>query len=95
MIKVCLLIFVIWFLNLELNPQLGNIWYRTNHLGNRSFTIVNVLRFIKGPFLETIFWNWSMWDVNWITFYILWLSYYKSLSFFSSKDKVGSKPPSD
>ncbi len=67
------LIFIIWFLNLELNPGLGNIWYRTNVNNEKSFTFVNVFNILKSPFTSLDFWSVEMFDVNIVTFVLFFI----------------------
>lgn len=68
-----ILIFILWFLNLELS--LGNIWLRPNHEGINTFTLRNIIPLIKAPFTISYFWNINMWDINIFTFFVLCLSY--------------------
>ena len=41
-----ILSFIIWILYLELSPELGNIWIRTDHTGTRRVNLFNITRFI-------------------------------------------------
>ena len=66
-----ILIFILWFLNLELS--LGNIWLRPNQDGVVVFTLRNIIPLIKAPFTIPQFWY--MWDINIFTFFALCLTY--------------------
>jgi uncharacterized membrane protein len=66
-----ILIFILWFLNLELS--LGNIWLRPNQDGVVVFTLINIIPLIKAPFTIPQFWY--MWDINIFTFFALCLTY--------------------
>lgn len=68
-----ILIFILWFLNLEIS--LGHIWLRPNSEGSYIFTIRNILPLLKAPFTIPYFWYMNMWDINIITFFTLCLSY--------------------
>jgi hypothetical protein len=79
-------IFIIWFLNLELNPSLGAIWYRPNENGDYVFTLKNIIHLLKYPFQSTFLWNLKLWDVNFYLFlfftsiyYILYKELYKTI----------------
>ena len=63
-----ILIFIVWFFNLEYNSSLGNIWLRPNENGIKVFTLINVVNLLKHPLQSTFLWNLQSWDVN---FYIL------------------------
>jgi hypothetical protein len=68
-----ILIFILWFLNLEIS--LGGIWLRPNSEGDYVFTFKNILPLLKSPFTNYYFWNINMWDINIVTFYGIFLSY--------------------
>ena len=51
---VALFIFVI---NMEIDPKLGNIWYRIDHTGVKVINFANVIGFFKAPFKNLIFWH--------------------------------------
>jgi hypothetical protein len=55
---------IIFTLNLELNPQLGNIWYRIDE--NKEYRIrpKNLLEYFIKPFKDTTFWHPKLWDIN-------------------------------
>lgn len=61
-----------WFLNLEFNPNLGNIWLRPNSNGIKKFSYRSILSLLIVPIQqlfkpkEGIRWMWypSWWDAN-------------------------------
>ena len=62
-----------WFLNLEFNPSLGNIWLRPNAQGIKKFAYRSLLSLIIVPIRQLfasnqneIRWMWypSWWDAN-------------------------------
>ena len=44
-IKIILSV-IIWILYLEINPELGNIWIRTDHTGNKKVNLYNIITFV-------------------------------------------------
>ena len=42
LIKIILSL-IIWILYLELSPELGNIWIRTDHTGDRKVNLFNII----------------------------------------------------
>ena len=37
---------ITWILYLEINPELGNIWIRTDHTGNKKVNLYNIITFV-------------------------------------------------
>lgn len=68
--------FVLWLLNLELNPGLGNVWIRTNVQGNKTFTPINIINLIIAPIKHKFMWNISMFDTNIFMFYLVCIMFY-------------------
>ena len=56
-----LLIFILY---LELNPKLGNIWYRHASSGNKELQPDSLMHFLSYPFKSTLFWEPVNWDMN-------------------------------
>jgi hypothetical protein len=67
-------IFILWFLNLELN--IGSVWLRPDINGNTIFVPFNFLSFIKACFTMKEMWYPTFWDINIFTFFSFGLSYY-------------------
>lgn len=71
-----MLFFLYWFLfstlcfiiYIELAPGMGNVWYRTNEFGSRSIRIDNLINYIKQPFISSLMWHPSMYDLNYLIF---------------------------
>ena len=59
-----ILYFIIFALYLELNPSLGNIWYRIGEDGMRHIQLVNLLYFIIEPLKNRFLWNLEFLDLN-------------------------------
>lgn len=56
----------IFILNLELDPKMGNIWWRNNKFQPRS--ILNLMIY---PFKNIYMWKYNLWSINywiWIIF---------------------------
>lgn len=55
---------IIFALYLELNPKIGNVWYRINE--NKLYQIrpQNLLEYFIKPFKDFTFWNPRYWDIN-------------------------------
>jgi antibiotic biosynthesis monooxygenase (ABM) superfamily enzyme len=71
---LCILIIffiVIYLLNLEFNPSLGNIWIRPDEFGIKRIVLKNVLNFFVLPLKNIEFWKPKFWDVNPYTFFII------------------------
>ncbi len=62
---------LLWILNLELNPSIGGIWLRSDQNGDTIIVFQNIINLLKAPFQYDWFWNIRMWDINWITFFII------------------------
>ena len=65
------LIFIVWLLNLELNPGLGNIWWRTTQCNTRSFSLTGIIQMFTAPFFQYQLWLPRFWDVNPWTFFVV------------------------
>lgn len=55
---------ILFTINLELNPKLGNILFRDNSIGRRVFNPFALLDYFKIPFINYIFWKPRNWDLN-------------------------------
>ncbi len=55
---------VIFTLYLELNPKLGNIWYRQDSMGIKRISPKALLEYFKKPFQSIMLWNPKNWDLN-------------------------------
>ncbi len=61
--------FILFGIYVELNPQMTNIWWRTNSYGDKQFVISNLFMLIFAPFEYMFYWDPSTWDIN---FFIWW-----------------------
>jgi hypothetical protein len=68
-----ILIFTLWFLNLELS--VGHIWLRPNVNGDIIFAPKNAINVILSTFKMKEMWYFNMWDINIFTFFGIGLSY--------------------
>ena len=68
-----ILIFSLWFLNLELS--VGNIWLRPDVNGYIVFAPKNAINVILSTFKMKEMWYFNMWDINIFTFFAIGLSY--------------------
>ena len=59
-IKIILSV-IIWILYLEINPELGNIWIRTDHTGDRKVNLYNIIIFITESLKVS-----KMWEINFL-----------------------------
>lgn len=48
--------------------MLGNIWYRPDDSGTKTFQPQSLLRLMASPFIETTLWDKSVLDLNYIVF---------------------------
>lgn len=51
--------FITWILYLEISPELGNIWIRTDYTGDRKVNLWNIITFI----IESLKVS-EMWGIN-------------------------------
>lgn len=74
-IKIYLPLFLSFFIiNLELDSKMGNVWYRVNSTGNKTFNFQGILLFFKAPFTNSFLWNYNLWMLNpYISSYIFLL----------------------
>ena len=49
--------FITWILYLEINPELGNIWIRTDHTGDRKVNLFNIIRFVTESLKVSEMWK--------------------------------------
>ena len=61
--------FISFGLYVELNPKIGNIWWRINSQGEKEIRIKNLFALIFAPFYYFFYWLPNMWDIN---FFIWW-----------------------
>ena len=62
----CLVSFVLWAVYLEVNPQIGGVYWRQDHTGSKRFKLKGLWPMIMYPFQTTHFWRPENWDLNWI-----------------------------
>ena len=75
-IAFIILPFLFWFINLELNPGLKNIWLRTDINGNKVFTPTNVIPLLFYPLKNKQLWALKNWDMNiFILYFISYIMY--------------------
>ena len=48
---------ITWILYLELSPELGNIWIRTDHTGDRKVNLFNIIRFVTESLKVSEMWK--------------------------------------
>lgn len=84
--------FLIWLLNLELNPTLGNIWWRTCEDGNRHLNIKGLVHVLMSPFYDKRLWLPRFWDFNPYMFIptCILLKYVIQVQYVQTKEKNGS-----
>ena len=59
---------IIFTLYLELNPRLGDVWYRQDSNNIRRIYPNSLLEYFKKPFQNKILWYPQNWDLNPYTF---------------------------
>lgn len=64
----CGLSFLLYCLYLELNPKIGNIFFRKDGKGEKHFNIMGITPLLKAPFMNDYLWQPENWDLNFITF---------------------------
>ncbi len=55
---------ILFGIYLEINPKLGNIWYRKNEKNIRKISIPAFLQYFKQPFKNKFLWYPRYWDLN-------------------------------
>ena len=55
---------IFWFLFLEINPKMTNIWYRIGVDSNKKIVFKNIFPLIKAPLQYSYFWTIEFWDCN-------------------------------
>jgi len=73
-------LYLVWLMNLELNPGMGYIWFRPNESGKKKIVIMNVIRYMIEPFRNIDFWRPMMWDINMYTFIGIGYTFYKMVA---------------
>ena len=61
----------LWLLNLELNPSLGNVWWRITTDGHRSLNLNSLCTLFTKPLTYCGLWHPRFWDVNPYTYFFL------------------------
>lgn len=56
--------FIFWFLYLEINPKMTNIWYRISANCDKKIVFKNIIPLIKAPIQYSYFWTIEFWDCN-------------------------------
>lgn len=59
---------IIFALYLELNPKIGNVWYRIDENNEYQVKPSNILEYFVKPFKDRTFWKPRFWDINPYTF---------------------------
>jgi len=62
----CIISFILWAAYLEINPQIGGVWYRANSTGHKRLKISGILPMLTYPFRTFHFWLPQNWDLNWL-----------------------------
>lgn len=65
------ILFIIFALYLELNPSLGNIWYRTGEDGLKHLQFQNLFYFILEPLHKSFLWEIEYFDLNFFVWIII------------------------
>ena len=71
MITFIIGVFILWVINLELNPTITNVLLRPDINGEISFCPFNLVLILIKPFKELWMWNPVFWDINFYTFFII------------------------
>jgi hypothetical protein len=69
---------IIFAIYVEVNPKLGNIWYRIDMNGDKQIYIINLFRLMFAPIYYIFYWYIYMWDIN---FFIYWIGIYMYVSY--------------
>jgi len=73
LIKSFIIATFIFGIYVEINPKIGNIWYRIDMNGNKQIYIINLFRLMFAPLYYIFYWYVNMWDIN---FFIYWIVIY-------------------
>lgn len=65
--------FILFGIYVEVNPTMGNIWWRYNSNCIKEIRIQNLITLIFAPFYYIFYWIPNMWDIN---FFIWWIIIY-------------------
>ena len=58
-------ILVVYIMSLEFGIGMGNVWLRTNKLGNKYFSFSGLIQFFYKPFTDTTLWIFpEIWSLN-------------------------------
>jgi len=79
-----IIVFILWMFNLELNPQLGHIWLRSDVNGNYVFAPINIINLLVKPFQDSTLWDINLWDVNFYLFLFFCIILFFAIKFISS-----------
>lgn len=60
---------ILWLLNLQFNPKIGNVWIRPDDTGKKVFCPMSIISLLIAPFQNLYFWFPSNWDLNFYTFF--------------------------
>lgn len=60
---------IIWLLNLQFNPKIGNVWIRPDESGKRVFCPKSIISLLIAPFQNLYFWYPKNWDLNFYTIF--------------------------
>ena len=56
--------FFVFIAYLELSPNLGNMWLRTDSMGIKRFHPYTIVRIILKPLVNLSYWSPLLWDIN-------------------------------
>ena len=73
LIKAFIYATIIFAIYVEVNPKLGNIWYRIDMNGDKQIYIINLFRLMFAPIYYIFYWYIYIWDIN---FFIYWIAIY-------------------
>ena len=85
-IKKGLPIFLLFYIiNLELDPKMGNIWYRINQYGKKQFNLGGIINMFISPLNNYILWHYKLWSINPYIMAYLFLFSIKQLEYLNNK----------
>ena len=69
---------IIFAIYVEINPSMGNIWYRIDSNGIKRINIISLFNLMLGPLRYLFYWNLTNLDIN---FFIHWLVVFLIIQF--------------
>ena len=64
LIKAFIYATIIFAIYVEVNPKLGNIWYRIDMNGDKQIYIINLFRLMFAPIYYIFYWYIYILDIN-------------------------------